>query len=113
MLDVSHCLRSSQAEMLDYRVPLLCRKAPTDQGFGMQTFRAPICFLPKKVMKEIESCCRVFLWTGQTNPSRKALIAWSQVCLPKVSGGWNVISMTLWNKAAIAKHLWSLANKAD
>lgn len=81
--------------------------------FGMQSYWAQIFVLPKKVMKEIETCCRIFLWTGHTSPSRKVLISWTQICLPKVSGGWNVISLSLWNKVAVAQHLWSLAHKAD
>ena len=71
--------------------------------FGMQTYWAQISLLPKKRIREIEACCRIFLWTGQSNPSKRALVAWSQVCLPKVSGGWNVISLGDWNKAAVSK----------
>ena len=81
--------------------------------FGMQTYWAQIFLLPKKIVKEIETCCRIFLWTGQSNPSKKALVAWSQICLPKVSGGWNVISLGDWNKAAVTKLLWAISQKAD
>ena len=33
--------------------------------------------------------------------------------MPKVSGGWNVIALHTWNKAAITKLLWALAFKTD
>lgn len=48
--------------------------------FGMQTYWAPICVLPKKILKEIEMHCRVFLWTGKAQSSRKALVAWDPAC---------------------------------
>lgn len=81
--------------------------------FGMQTYWAPICVLPKKILKEIEMHCRVFLWTGKAQSSRKALVAWDPICLPKVCGGWNVVKLADWNKTAIAKLLRDIAKKAD
>ncbi|XP_021769724.1 uncharacterized protein LOC110733966 [Chenopodium quinoa] len=81
--------------------------------FGVQTYWAQIFVLPKKVLKEIEARFRVFLWTGKCNPSKKALVSWFQVCLPKVSEGWNLISLYEWNLAAITKLLWDLAHKID
>ena len=81
--------------------------------FGIQTYWAHIFILPKKILKEVEARFRIFLWTGTGNPSRKALVAWSQVCLPKASGGWNLISLSEWNLAAITRLLWDLACKAD
>jgi len=64
-------------------------------------------------MKEIETKFRVYLWTGATENNKKALVSWRQVCLPKVSGGWNILSLTEWNKAAVTRSLWDLAHKAD
>lgn len=81
--------------------------------FGMQSFWAQIFIMPKKIIKEIESICRVFLWTGKTGCSRRALVAWDQVCRPKAEGGWNLINMAVWNQAASLKLLWNLASKAD
>ena len=79
----------------------------------MQTFWTQIFILPKKVLRELESYCRIFLWTGKLSPSKKALVAWQHLSLPKVSEGWNIILITLWNMVAITKLLWDLANKAD
>jgi len=64
-------------------------------------------------MKEIESKFRVFLWTGANDKSTKALVSWRQICLPKVSGGWNILSLPYWNKAAVTRILWDLAHKSD
>lgn len=37
----------------------------------------------------------------------KAPLAWEKVCAPRSAGGFNVIDMMTWNKAAISKHLWN------
>ncbi|XP_021765925.1 uncharacterized protein LOC110730428 [Chenopodium quinoa] len=74
---------------------------------------AQIFILPKKIMKEIEARFRCFLCTGSSAPARKSLSVRNSVCLPKVYGGWNLISLPKWNKAAITKLLWDIAHKAD
>ncbi|XP_021727815.1 uncharacterized protein LOC110694926 [Chenopodium quinoa] len=81
--------------------------------FGIQTYWVQIFIHPKKIMREIEGRFRAFLWTGTANPTRKALIAWKTICLPKSSGGWNVIALQEWNTAAIYKILWDITHKAD
>ncbi|XP_021863807.2 uncharacterized protein [Spinacia oleracea] len=45
--------------------------------------------------------------------SRKAVVSWEQLCLPKSCGGWNLKDLTVWNKAAVLKHCWALALKRD
>ncbi|XP_021836449.2 uncharacterized protein [Spinacia oleracea] len=81
--------------------------------FGIQLYWCQIFIMPKKVLKEIQRICRCFLWIGAEGNSRKALIAWDQLCLPKICGGWNLKDLPLWNKLAVAKHCWDLSLKAD
>jgi len=81
--------------------------------FGVQTYWSRVFVLPQKVLKLIQTACRVFLWTGKSGTSKRALIAWERICLPKTAGGWNVIDLKVWNQAAICKLLWNLANKKD
>ncbi|XP_070004226.1 uncharacterized protein LOC107821332 [Nicotiana tabacum] len=69
--------------------------------------------LPKKILIKIESICKRFLWTGETDGSKKALVAWKQLCWPKTAGGLNITDIIIWNKAAILKHLWNLCKKKD
>lgn len=45
--------------------------------------------------------------------TKKALVAWDKVCLPKFAGGLNLINLHLWNKAAIVKSCWHLDHKQD
>ncbi|XP_056687157.1 uncharacterized protein [Spinacia oleracea] len=50
-------------------------------------------------------------WTGSESGSRKAPVAWEQLCFPKSNGGWNLKDLTIWNKAAVMKHCWALSMK--
>ncbi|XP_049365284.1 uncharacterized protein LOC125830123 [Solanum verrucosum] len=43
--------------------------------------------------------------------SKKALIAWEQVCRPRTTRGLNILDAQTWNKAAISKLLWNLCVK--
>ncbi|WMV32216.1 hypothetical protein MTR67_025601 [Solanum verrucosum] len=63
------------------------------------------------MVKLIEAICRKFLWTGSTEMTKKALLAWDRVCYPKSAGGLNILDISTWNKATIAKLLWNICNK--
>lgn len=71
--------------------------------FGMQTYWAQIFVLPKRMLKMIEALCRTYLWTSSVVRSRKALVSWEKLCLPKAAGGQNIINLSLWNTAASVK----------
>ena len=64
--------------------------------------------LPKKVVKEIESILRAFLWSGTELKKHSAKVVWDKVCAPKTEGGLGFKSIEIWNRAAIAKHIWFL-----
>ncbi|XP_021726861.1 uncharacterized protein LOC110694010 [Chenopodium quinoa] len=81
--------------------------------FGVQAFWDQIFILPKKIIREMESRFRCFLWTGKGNPTKKALVAWKFMCLPKFCDGWNLNTLEEWNKATITNVLWDLASKSD
>jgi hypothetical protein len=72
--------------------------------FGVQTYWSQVFALPQKVLKLIQTACRVFLWTSKSGISKRALIAWEHICLPKSVGEWNVINLKCWNQAALSKH---------
>lgn len=61
----------------------------------------------------LESICRTFLWTGGVDKSKKAMVSWDIVCVPKHSGGLNLKHLVHWNKATITKLLWALKFKKD
>lgn len=41
----------------------------------------------------------------------KAKMAWEEVCLPKDKGGIGLIMTRDWNKAAMVRHIWNIANR--
>lgn len=71
--------------------------------FGVQAYWSQLFLLPQKVIKLIEATCRSYLWTGEATISRRALVAWEKICLPKGVGGLNVLNLRIWNQAAICK----------
>lgn len=81
--------------------------------FGIQVYWSQIFLLPQKVLKMVQSASRVSLWTGKTDLSRRALVAWEMVMLLYQAGGLNIIDLKMWNIAAICKLLWSLHQKKD
>ena len=81
--------------------------------FGVQAYWAQLFLFRAKVIKVIDSMCRSYQWSGAGKITRKALIAWEKVCRPKNEGGMGLINMQIWNRAAIVKLCWDLANKED
>ncbi|XP_058764434.1 uncharacterized protein LOC131637885 [Vicia villosa] len=69
--------------------------------------------LPQTVIDKIDRLCRTFIWTGNTEVSKKSLVAWSNVCRPKSQGGQGIINLTKWNKITMLKCLWNLCRKSD
>lgn len=59
--------------------------------FEMKTYWAQVFLLPKKVISMVTKICRVFLRPGAVNYSKKSLVAWETMCLPKAVGGSNII----------------------
>lgn len=62
-------------------------------------------------MKLINSHGRIFLWNGSMGPSKRKLVSWEKVCMPRVVGGLNILNLYNWNKATVAKQLWVIASK--
>ncbi|XP_059302227.1 uncharacterized protein LOC132054196 [Lycium ferocissimum] len=81
--------------------------------FGVQAYWAQLFLLPQKVIKLIEAACRSYLWSGEAVITKRALIAWDNVCLPKEAGELNVIKLKVWNQTAICKLLWALSQNKE
>ncbi|XP_059302025.1 uncharacterized protein LOC132053954 [Lycium ferocissimum] len=77
--------------------------------FGVQAYWSQLFLLPQKVINLIEAACRSYLWSGEAVITKRALVAWERVCLPKGAGGMNVIQLKTWNQAALCKLLWALS----
>ncbi|XP_075095348.1 uncharacterized protein LOC142173623 [Nicotiana tabacum] len=72
-----------------------------------------IFLLPKNILLLIERICRTFLWTCGVEVTKKALIAWEKLCIPKAAGGLYLLNISKWNRAALCKMLWNLCKKKD
>ncbi|XP_022852082.1 uncharacterized protein LOC111373749 [Olea europaea var. sylvestris] len=75
---------------------------------GVECFWLSIFPMPTAVSMRITRLCRNFLWN-----SKKLLVAWSEVCLPKSEGGLGFRDIKCWNNALLAKSLWNVHAKKD
>ncbi|XP_019240565.1 PREDICTED: uncharacterized protein LOC109220557 [Nicotiana attenuata] len=80
---------------------------------AIEKFWSQIFILPKKVIQRIEQICKRFLWNGNNECSKKALVAWDKICVPKSAGGLNIVDIYTWIKASILKNYWNLCKKKD
>ncbi|XP_021739514.1 uncharacterized protein LOC110705904 [Chenopodium quinoa] len=96
-------------------VPLSSKKLTISlcRPFIERAYWSQIFILRKKILREMDSRFRFFLWTGKGNPSKKALVSWKYLCLPKTCGDWNLTSLDDWNKVAVTKVLLDIAHKSD
>nr|XP_033516039.1 uncharacterized protein LOC104111748 isoform X1 [Nicotiana tomentosiformis]XP_033516040.1 uncharacterized protein LOC104111748 isoform X1 [Nicotiana tomentosiformis]XP_033516041.1 uncharacterized protein LOC104111748 isoform X1 [Nicotiana tomentosiformis] len=108
--DIPQTLEFTKGEM-PFRylgIPLSIKRLSTIQLLWSQVF-----VLPKKVIQLVETTCKTFLWTGGSDTSKKALIAWERLCQPRVAGGLNILDVYSWNHVAIGKLLWNVCRKKD
>lgn len=80
---------------------------------SLNTYWSQISILPKKLFKEKNQKCRSFQWKGTSNFEGAGKLAWETICKKKAYGGLGVRDAILWNKGAIGKHVWAIANKND
>lgn len=80
---------------------------------GIQAYWAQAFILPEKVIKLLEAMCHNYLWSGTATVTRRPLVAWEKVYLPKSEGGLNLVFLQYRNTTAILKLLWALTEKKD
>ncbi|GFZ14333.1 hypothetical protein Acr_24g0005230 [Actinidia rufa] len=56
---------------------------------------------------------RNFLWGGKCNVFKQPLVAWKEITLPKIEGGFGIRNPKVWNKALLSKILWDIQSKKD
>ncbi|XP_024014004.1 uncharacterized protein LOC112088085 [Eutrema salsugineum] len=67
---------------------------------GLTNFWMSAFYLPRSCIKEVESLCSAFLWSGPTLSHRKAKVCWVDVCKPKIEGGLGLRSLCEVNTAS-------------
>ncbi|KAL0367896.1 UNVERIFIED_CONTAM: hypothetical protein Scaly_1008500 [Sesamum calycinum] len=75
---------------------------------GVECFWLQIFPLPVVVVEKIHRLCRNFLWN-----SKRAPVAWEDICHPKNEGGLGIRHTQTWNVALLARVLWNIHRKAD
>lgn len=66
--------------------------------------------LSGQCIKEINSLCSAFLWSGPSYNVKKAKVSWDVVCLPKKEGGLGLRSLKAMNKVLTLNLLWRLTS---
>lgn len=76
--------------------------------FHYQTYWSQVFILPQSIVKEIDKLCRSFLWGYEEGHKPMALVAWSNLSLPKSEGGLGFKQLKIWNRAAARRQLWKI-----
>eukprot|EP00253_Pinus_taeda_P010390 PITA_10390 len=61
---------------------------------------------PKRILQQIRAIQRSFLWSGNGDKKKSALIAWNKLCKPKHMGGLNLVDPSVVNMTCGAKLWW-------
>ena len=80
---------------------------------GTECFWISILPIPTGVKAKIVQLCRNFLWSRKCTMSKRPLVAWKEVTLPKTDGGLGIQNSKAWNKALLTKTLWDIQAKKD
>jgi len=81
--------------------------------FGIFNFRASIFLLPYEVIDRITQVSRNYLWSGSEDFKKPPHISWKHSYQSKNKGGLGIKDYEAWNKAAVAKLIWDIADKKD
>lgn len=63
--------------------------------FRMQSYWAQLFIIPVKIMKTVDGLCRSYLWSGEGQITKKALVASDRLCCPKSIGGMGLLNMRI------------------
>ncbi|GAB2301430.1 hypothetical protein Dimus_039250 [Dionaea muscipula] len=80
---------------------------------SLQVYWSQIFLFPKGVVKEVERLCRAFFWSGSSFNRKTALVAWKDICHPKLCGGLGIKDLVDWNYATLCQILWDIESKKD
>lgn len=64
--------------------------------------------LPKRVIKELNSIFKRFLWSGSDLDKKHNPVGWTQICTPLKSGGLGIKSLDIRNVSANLRHIWDI-----
>ncbi|XP_019087294.1 PREDICTED: uncharacterized protein LOC109127222 [Camelina sativa] len=79
---------------------------------GIIGFWTSAFFLPKQVIKRINSLCSSFLWRGKIDSPSGVKVSWYDICFPKLEGGLGLRNIGSWNETCALKLIWMLFFRA-
>lgn len=80
---------------------------------GMLVHSISIYSWPKKLLKEIESWTRNFIWSGDITKRKLVTVSWKKTCKPLTEGGLGIRSLTLLNESTNLKLCWDMLNSQE
>lgn len=80
---------------------------------SIHIYWSQVFIIPKKVLREVESICRAFLWTGDYYSGMPGYVVWANVRIPKYAGGLGIKKLDVWNVAAMGRYIWAISSKKD
>ncbi|CAA7030642.1 unnamed protein product [Microthlaspi erraticum] len=75
---------------------------------GIVAFWISTFILPKGCIKQIESLCCRFLWSGSIETAKGVKVSWEVCCLPKKEGGLGLRRFSSWNRTLFLRLIWLL-----
>lgn len=83
---------------------ILCREDSAYKGSPIwsSSILGPAIFIAKEY-KMIEVVCRSYPWTGEATITKRAIVAWVNVCPHRRAGGLNLLNLKIWNHTIIFK----------
>lgn len=79
--------------------------------FGLQGFWSAHLFLPKAVLKQLQSMFTHFLWSASSSAHKQVKVSWKDCALPKAEGGLGIRDLCEWNLAAFLHHLCRIVRR--
>ncbi|XP_022008470.1 uncharacterized protein LOC110907832 [Helianthus annuus] len=80
---------------------------------SLTIYWSSLFILPCNVAEDIERLIRGFLWNHHDGNRGMAGVKWEEVCMPKLRGGLNILSLRNQNIALMTKHMWNLLSNKD
>lgn len=81
--------------------------------FSIQGYWAMFLFLPKIVLKKLQSIITRFLWSGKLSGPCQFKVAWVYCCFPKLESGLGFRDLFKLNSSAVIFQLWRIISRAN
>lgn len=80
---------------------------------GMLVHSISIYSWPKKLLKDIETWTRNFIWSGDISKRKLVTVSWKNTCKPLSEGGLGIRSLYTLNESTNLKLCWDLLNSQE